>query len=395
MLLQNQSKTLLRNKRLWIGGGLTVLALAIGAGVAVGADKDAGKKPADKKDEPKTLRFTSAEVVQPQRNKLAAQIEFSGPLVAPNTAIVRAKAGGTLLSLTAPEGSRVHAGQSLGTLDLEDLRQRVAERAASVESARAQALQAERSFTANEGLARQNFIATTALDNSRAQLDSARANLAAAQAQMQTMQVALRQATLTTPISGWVSKRHAVPGEKLQTEQPVVTVVDLSQLELAGLVGTHEVSRLKPGMPAQLRIEGSNELVKAKIARISPSAEPGTRSIGVTLSLANPGEGLRAGQYAVAQVTLDDPAPRLTLPVTALQGSSGQLSVWVIEGGQLKRRMVTAGREDKKEGLVEILNGIDDKAQVLAAKYDNLREGTKAQVDAGKVAQSAPAGAAR
>lgn len=393
---QTQIKTR-NNKRWWIGGGLTALTLAIAAGVAVGADQDAGKKPGDKKDEPKTLRFTAAEVVQPQRAKLAAQIEFSGPLVAPNTAIVRAKAGGTLLNLSAPEGSRVQAGQSLGTLDLEDLRQRVAERAASVEAARAQAVQAERSFTANEGLARQSFIATTALDNSRAQLDSARANLAAAQAQLQTMQVTLRQATLTSPISGWVAKRHAVPGEKLQTEQPVVTVVDLSQLELAGLVGTHEVTRLKPGMPAQLRIEGSSEVVKARIARISPAAEPGTRSIGVTLSLANPGEALRAGQYAVAQVTLDDPAPRLTLPATALQGSSGQQAVWVIEEGQLKRRLVTTGREDKKEGLVEILGGLDDKAQVLAARYENLREGTKAQIEAGKakVAQATPAAAAR
>ena len=395
-----QTKTSRFNKRWWIGGGLTALVLAIGAGVAVGADsgqKADAKSDEAKKNEPKTLRFTASEVVQPQKQALRAVVEFSGPLVAPNTAIVRAKAGGTLLSLAAPEGSRVKAGQSLGVLDLEDLRQRVNERAASVEAARAQALQAERSFTANEGLARQNFIAPTALDSSRSQLDTARAQLAAAQAQLQTVQVALRQATLTAPIGGWVSKRHAVPGEKLQAEQPVVTVVDLNQLELAGLVGTHEVARLKPGMPATLRIEGSNDSVAARIARISPSAEPGTRSIGVTLSLANPGELLRAGQYAVASVTLDDPEPRLTLPQTALQGSSGQQAVWVIEQGELKRRMVTTGRLDAKEGRVEILTGVSTGAQVLASRYENLREGTKAEIDAGKakVAVATPATAAR
>ncbi|MBH9575660.1 efflux RND transporter periplasmic adaptor subunit [Inhella proteolytica] len=379
------------NKRWWLGGGLSALALAVAAGVAVGADGGSKPEAKDKKDAPKTLRFTASEVVQPQRQALRAVVEFSGPLVAPNTAIVRAKGGGTLLNLAAPEGSRVKAGQSLGTLDLEDLRQRVNERQAAVEASRAQAAQAERTHLANEGLARQNFIAPTALDSSRAQLDSARANLAAARAQLETVQVALRQATLTAPISGWVAKRHAVPGEKLQLEQAVVTVVDLSQLELAGLVGTHEVSRLKPGMAATLRIEGHTEPVAAKIARISPAAEPGTRSIGVTLSLANPGEQLRAGQYAVASVTLDDPEPRLTLPQTALMGSSGQQAVWVIDGGELKRRLVTVGRQDAKEGRVEILSGVDAKAQVLAARYDNLREGTKAEIDAGKAKVAAAA----
>ncbi|MBB5205460.1 RND family efflux transporter MFP subunit [Inhella inkyongensis] len=390
MLLQTQNKSQVHKtqtqKRWWIGGGLSALALAIAAGVAVGAGKNEAKPEGKqaKKDEVKTVRFSPAEVVQPQAQKLAAQIEFSGPLVAPNTAIVRAKSGGVLLNLAAQEGSRVKAGQSLGSLDLEDLRQRVAERAATVEAARAQALQAERSFNANDGLARQNFIAPTALDNSRSQLDTARAQLAAAQAQLQTVQVALRQSTLTAPISGWVAKRHAVPGEKLQLEQPVVTVVDLSQLELAGLVGTHEVARLKPGMTAQLQIEGQAEPVTAKLSRINPAAEPGTRSIGVILSVPNAAEHLRAGQYAVARVTLDDPEPRLTLPVSALMGSAGQQAVWVIDKGELKRRLVTTGRQDAKEGRVEILAGVDATAQVLAARYDNLREGSKALIDTAK-----------
>lgn len=377
-----QTRTFTKTRsRLWTAGGLTALALAVAASVAIGAGRDAEPKKDDKKAE-KVLRFAATEVVQPQMETLKARIEFSGPLVAPNTVIVRAKGGGTLLALAAAEGTRVKAGQSLGTLDLEDLRQRVNERAASVEAMRAQAAQVERSHVANEGLARQNFIAPTALDTSRSQLDTARANLAAAQAQLQTVQVALRQATLTAPISGWVAKRHAVPGEKLQLEQAVVTVVDLSQLELAGLIGTHEVSRLKPGMVAKVQIEGQTEPVQARVARISPAAEAGTRSIGVTLTVPNPGEQLRAGQYAVASVTLDDPAPRLTVPATALVGSTGQQAVWVIDQGSLKRRLVTTGRSDSQEGRVEVLSGIDAKAQVLAAQYPNLREGTKAQIDA-------------
>ncbi|MBN8502867.1 MAG: efflux RND transporter periplasmic adaptor subunit [Burkholderiales bacterium] len=368
-----------RRARRWaLGGGLTALVLAAAAAVAVASDGkkgDEAKKPAEK-----VLQFNASEVVQPKQLALPAFIEFSGALVAPNSAVVRAKGGGTLVSLAAPEGSRVRAGQQLGTLDLEDLRQRVAERAASVEAARAQADQAERSFRANEGLAKQNFIATTALDGSRAALDTARAQHAAAQASLSTMQVALRQASLTTPISGWVAKRHAVPGEKLQAEQPVLTIVDLSTMELAGLVGTHEVARLRPGMKASVRIEGVETPVEAEIRRISPQAEPGTRSIQVTLGLPNQDERLRGGQYAVARVQLDDPEPRLTVPRTALVGSDGQQQLWVIENGALKRRLVTIGRVDAEGGRVEVLGGIGADAQVLAGRYENLREGAKAAV---------------
>lgn len=376
-----------RARRLWAVAGVSLLAVAAAAVMASG-----GAKPKDEaKKEEKVLQFGADEVVTPQALKLAARVEFSGPLVAPNTVTVRAKGGGTLLHLAAPEGSRVRAGQALGTLDLEDLRQRVAEREASVAAVRAQAVQAERAHGANVSLAQQNFIAPTALDSSRAALDTQQAQLAAAQAQLHTMQATLRQARLVSPIDGWVAKRHAVPGEKLQAEQPVLTVVDLGRLELAGLVGTHEVARLQPGMQAQVRIEGVAEPVQAQIARISPAAEPGSRAIGVTLALANPGERLRAGQYGVASVTLDDPVPRLTVPLAALVGSEGQQQVWVIVDGELKRRLVTTGRRDADSGRVEILAGLASDAQVLAGRYDNLREGGKARVQAIKPAAQATA----
>jgi RND family efflux transporter MFP subunit len=369
-------------RKQWLFGGIAAVVL-VGGAVAVFAGKgDQAAKPG-KPGEDKAvvaLEFVPSEVITPTLTSMPAQIEFSGPLVAPGTVIVRAKATGTLLHLSVGEGSRVKAGQALGQLDLEELRYRVAERNASVESARAQLDQAERQFKANQGLAEQKFIASTALDTSRASLETARAQVATAKAQLDTMQVTLRQAALVAPISGVVSKRHALPGEKLAPEQQILSIVDLSRLELAGLVGTHEVSRLKPGMPVQVRVEGSDRSVEARISRIAPAAEPGTRSIGVTLVLDNPKEEFRAGQYAVAKVELPDEVQRLTVPQAAVTNNAGQDGVWLIENGALLRRIVTTGRSDAREGRVEVLQGLNPKAQVLAARFDNLREGAKASV---------------
>ncbi|MCV2355926.1 efflux RND transporter periplasmic adaptor subunit [Paucibacter sp. B2R-40] len=369
-------------RKQWLFGGIAA-AVLVGGAVAVFASKgDPAAKPT-KPGEDKAavaLEFVPAEVIKPTLTSMPALIEFSGPLVAPGTVIVRAKSTGTLLNLSVSEGSRVKAGQALGQLDLEELRYRVAERSASVESARAQLDQAERQFKANQGLAEQKFIASTALDTSRASLETARAQVATAKAQLDTMQVTLRQAALVAPISGVVSKRHALPGEKLSPEQQILSIVDLSRLELAGLVGTHEVSRLKPGMPVQIRVEGSDRNVEARISRIAPAAEPGTRSIGVTLELANPKEEFRAGQYAMAKVELPDDAQRLTVPVAAVTSNAGQDGVWLIENGALLRRIVTTGRSDAREGRVEVLQGLSPGSQVLAARFDNLREGAKASV---------------
>ncbi len=379
------------NKR-WMIGGVAIAVVTIGATVAVMAARkapDAKSGPA--KPEDKVLDFTAKEVVLPKTQPLAGSVEFSGPLVAPNTAVVRAKAAGTLLNLTVQEGSRVTAGQKLGSVDLADLTARLNERQAMVEAARAQMVQAERTHASNQRLAEQAFISPNALETSKAALDSARANLAAAQAQTETVRINLREAGLVAPISGIVAKRHVVPGEKVAQEQQIVTIVDLTKLEVAGSVGTHEVGMLQAGMPVTVQVEGVAAPVKGNLARIAPAAEPGTRSIGVAIAIANPKEQLRAGQYAQAHVVMPEGTPRLTLPVAAVGTASGQEYVWTIEEGKLLRRAVTTGRRDEAKGLVEVKDGLKPQAQVLAMRFDNLREGAAARVVAPAPATAASA----
>jgi len=386
-------------KSWWVGGIALVLVAAVGGAALTGrlpvlqgvmaqsgADAMGGKKSPP-------LEFTPAEVAQPQIARVPARLEFSGPLVAPQTAIVRAKAAGTLLALNVAEGSRVVAGQALGRIDLAEQASRVAERSASVESARATLAQAERTHASNERLAAQQFISPIALENSRAAVDTARAALQATMAAADTARIGLRDGTLIAPIAGIVARRQVVPGEKLAMEQPVLTLVDLAKLELAGAVGTHEVSRLAPGLAVQVQVEGVDQPVTGRIARIAPAAEPGTRSIGVTIELPNPQERLRAGQYAVARVELPDDTDRLTLPVAAVGSTAGQDHVWLIENGMLARRAVKLGRRDEREGRVEIVEGVRPDSQVLAARFDNLREGAAATVVAVRMPAVASASA--
>lgn len=214
-------------RRAWWIGGVAVLALASVAGALAISKQGLGKK--DDKPAEVTLEFTANEVVAPALAQMANHIDFSGPLVAPQTATVRAKAGDTLLTLAVTEGSRVRAGQVLATIDGIEMATRMAERQAMVESPRAAAVQAERTHANNRRLADQQFISATALEQSSSALDAARAQERAARAQMDTVRAVSRDTRITAPIAGIVTKRHAVAGEKVSAEQNIVTIVDLSR----------------------------------------------------------------------------------------------------------------------------------------------------------------------
>ena len=383
-------------RRRIIVGGVVLAVAGIATTLALGGGSVLALRKAPETPPVVTLEFTPAEVVRPAWATLPVVVEFSGPLVAPRTAIVRAKAAGTLLSLNVAEGSRVRAGERLGDIDLSDLETRVSDRAALVESAQAALAEAERTHQANIGLAAQNFISPTALQTSQARLDAARAQLKSAQAQLATIRLGVKEAALVAPISGIVGKRHVVPGEKVSAEQPLVTVVDLSVLELAGTVGTHEVSLLRPGEAVDVRVEGEAKPVRGRIDRIAPQAEAGTRAIGVVVVLENRGERFRAGQYAQASVRLEDSQQRLTVPAAAVGQTSGQDFVWALEKDALVRRIVITGRSDPGAGLVEVVRGLAPETRVLAMRFDNLKEGVPAKVVAQRSAPTAsnPASAA-
>jgi RND family efflux transporter MFP subunit len=388
----------MRRRWWWIGtlliGLAVVMAALFGRGDQgpISSSWAFGRPKADAKAEV-ALEFAPHEVAEPQLMALPEQVSFSGPLVAPNTAVVRAKAAGTLVQLQVAEGATVRAGQSLGRIDLGELASRTAERSALLESARAALAQAERTHASNERLSAQAFISSLALETSANQLEAARAQLRAAQAALDSSRIGVREAALAAPIAGIVAKRHVVPGEKVSLEQPLLTIVDLSRLELAGSVPTNQVSRLVPGMAAEVEVEGLPGTVSAAIARIAPAADAGTRSIGVTLEIVKPRATLRAGQYALARVVLPDDRQRLTVPTQALASSGGQDFVWVIDQGALLRRVVTLGRRDTASGRTEVLSGLSPGTRLLALRFDNLREGAKAAVAAPLASAAASAGA--
>src|SRR5207302_68393 len=103
------------------------------------------------------------------------------------------------------------------------------------------------------------------------------------------------------------------------------------QLEVQAQASLADVAKVQIGMPARVEIEGlADRTFNGRVERINPSAEPGTRSIYVYVSLKNEGSLLKAGMFARVRLTMAAERETAALPVSAIRGEGAQTYVWLL-----------------------------------------------------------------
>ena len=364
--------------------GALVAVILIG-GVAGAVALRASKKGSDGPEvkAPPTLEFGAGELASVESKPMPRWLPVSGTMQPVRQATVKAKVSGDVRQITVREGDSVQAGQMLVRVDTADLDARVLERQGQLQSAHAQLALAEKTNAMNQKLLKQNFISQNASDNAESSLEVAKGNLQAAQAQLRVAQNALKDSVATAPLSGIVAKRHVQPGEKVAFDSPLVTVVDLKDMELQAAVPSSDIPELKPGMTVDLVVDGfTDRKFTGRIERINPSTEAGTRAILVFVGIPNEAQALRGGMFATGRIALAAGAPVPTLPATAVRTEAGQSYIWTIQGGKLAKKTVLIGRRDDDAGRVELKTALPADTPVLSAKFDNLKEGAPALVRA-------------
>ncbi len=325
---------------------------------------------------------------------LTQTVSVSGSLQAIQTATVKARAAGELRDLSKREGDTVVEGEVLARIDSTEAQARVRQAARQVDAAQTQVDIARRALDNNQALVRQGFISATALDTSTANLRSAEATQQAAMAALDIARKGLADTTLRSPLSGQVSARMAQNGERVGVDVRILDVVDLSAFELAAAIAPADAVAVRVGQPASVQVEGLSEPLQAKVLRINPSVQAGSRSVLVYLRVpAQP--GMRQGLFAQGSISTGQ-FSALAVPLSAVRNDKPQPYVQVLQEGAVRHVPLEPGALGVLNSEpMRVVEGLPVGTVVLRAQAGLIREGTA--VRAGRLeagAKTATEGAA-
>jgi membrane fusion protein, heavy metal efflux system len=164
----------------------------------------------------------------------------------------------------------------------------------------------------------------------------------------------LQTYTVTAPIAGVITMRHAEPGEQTGAE-PLFVIVDLSTVWAELNVFSRDRSRLRAGTP--VRILGDDDAEAAgTIDYLAPVSNRSSQSVIARVVIDNAEGRWTPGQFLEARVTVSETPVALAVPLSALQRFREFDVVFARVGDDYEVRMLTLGRRDAAN--VEVLDGL-------------------------------------
>jgi len=265
-------------------------------------------------------------------------------------------------------------------------------RTEEIRSAEAAVAQAEEGLRMARAAAAQDDVRREDVRTARAAVIQARATLLQAQDSVSRARDAVRQAraalaiarenlknmSVTSPISGWVSRRLTEPGQIAGPGTPLLEVVDLRTVYFEANISEMEIGRIKVGQPVQVRVDAyPKETFRGTVFRIYPAASTSGRNFGVRITIPNPGLRLRPGMFARGKVEVLRKRGALIVPAEAVLVRDGDQVVFTAQGRTAKMVQVTTGAVTDES--IEILEPakIKEGDQVITTGQHEVQDGSK------------------
>ena len=344
----------------------------------------------------------------------ATSVTANGYVVARTKASVSAKTAGRLAYLGVSEGSFVRRGDVIARLENADYQAGVSQAEANIASADASVIEAasDRDQTEREASRLRNIRGHDSLLVSQQDLDlatsraaQAAARLRAAEARRRSADAGLRIAQannentiIRAPFSGTVLRKDAEVGEVVApsvggglTRGAVVTMADLTSLEVEVDVNEAYIGRIRGGRPARITLDAYPDTTfRGSVRQVVPTADRQRATVQVKVSIDD--HDPRILPEMGAKVDFLEPAAPLgaggaaptraiiRVPSTVVRTDGGASVVWVVRGGRLARRSVTTG--PVSGGFLEIRSGLNGGEQLLVGGVDTPADGMRVKVQA-------------
>ena len=304
-----------------------------------------------------TVEVTSRPLIEQAAGTLRAKVEtVISPLIT-----------ATISSIAVWAGDEVKAGDVLVTLDARELQARVDQAHQSVVAAGARLAQTEKDLARVRRIMKADPGAVSKAERDRLQtaLSTARAERIRLQRQKDEARTALSYSKLTAPIGGRIVERLADPGDTARPGEPLLRMYDPATLRLDASVRESVASKLAKGQSLFAEIDALKKRYPVVVDEIVPSADPGSRSFLVKVSLTD-GSGLYPGMFGRLMIPIGQ-VDKVFIPLAAVT-RVGQLDFVVVKTQQgAVRRYVRLGQPGPDE-RVEIISGLKAGDQIIITK---------------------------
>ncbi|WP_298331187.1 efflux RND transporter periplasmic adaptor subunit [Asticcacaulis sp.] len=343
-----------------------VLALSVAA--CSGQKGEEEKKPAEGALVEATL---ATEAVAP------LVISGSGTVAAWQEAPIGAEVGGlTATAVLVDEGQYVKQGQPLLKMNDAVLRAQLQQAQAGIQSARAQAVEAERAYQRYKELFDKGYASQSALDQKEAAYKTAQAQVATAEASAAQALTQLNQTVVRAPVSGLITSRTAVAGQIVSPGTELFRIVRDNRIEMNMEVVETELSALKAGMTATVTGE-TGQTVTGTVRVVTPAVNQQTRLGYARISI--PADaGFKPGQFARASITVGE-QPAVLIPQKAVVYQQNQPVAFVVEANnKVSGRKVKTG--ERRGDAIVIASGVSAGEKVVTSGAGFLVDGDAVRV---------------
>jgi len=273
-------------------------------------------------------------------------IEVHGNLEATEQVDVVTEVSGPIVAIMAKESDQVEPGQVLARIDDEEYKLNLRQSQSAYRVARSDYLTAKQLF--DEGMkARSDF------EKMKRTYDDARSNLALGR-------IRLANTEIKSPIKGTVVSKTAEMYHQAGAMEVLFTVADLSGYKVPITVTEAEVAKIQLGQKVRVRIDAlapdaDSFPLEGTVSKIQPRVDPQTGTVGVEVSVPEPGANARLGMFTRLKIVTATHPEALVIPRKALSAEDGN-HVWTVGSEGPKLAEIQTGLLDQKG--VEILSGL-------------------------------------
>jgi membrane fusion protein (multidrug efflux system) len=302
------------------------------------------------------------EVALPERSDIFATYEVTSTIASDADAPVVARVGGEVIELVVEEGDRVVAGQILARLDGERLRLEMLSAKANMERIRGE-------YERYTDLAARGLV-------SEAMFEDLSFDLEELEASYDLARLNYEYSMIRAPIDGLVSARDIKLGQSIEVNAVVFRITDTKELLAHLQIPQAELGKFAAGHSATFIVDSMpDSQYAAMITRISPTIDTRNGTFRATAYIDNVSGEIAPGMFARFTIAYEKHSDALVIPERALVEEDNQTAVYIVENGQVSRRIIETGIE--ADGLVEVLDGLTADEQVVVVGQSGLRDGSR------------------